>query len=231
MSSIPASAITSASPSFWQVIPLAPAATCIRASIGLLWVLICGRWATPAASQAAWMRAMLRSTLSMSMTAQGVPYSRAILAARVVVMEVSELARIPFAKAVPTFAKCTLGLFNLFAPHFELQPFVLGLGQFLLRLRQSVGGLIEALAILAEEIGVVKEALLLGDLGLQLGDGLGQRLQRVLLVEGQPSLRDAGRRDGSLLSRLFDGLRCRALHVGAALGQHVGVAAGIFEPT
>src|SRR6516164_5074700 len=32
------------------------------------------------------MRAMLRSTLSMSMTAQGVPYSRAILAARAVVM-------------------------------------------------------------------------------------------------------------------------------------------------
>src|SRR6185437_4353923 len=32
------------------------------------------------------MRAMLRSTLSMSMTAQGVPYSRAILAARGVVI-------------------------------------------------------------------------------------------------------------------------------------------------
>src|SRR5581483_3161239 len=86
MSSIPASAMISASPSFWQVMPRAPAATCILASIGLLWVLICGRLATPAASQAAWMRAILRSTLSMSMTAQGVPYSLAILAARGVVM-------------------------------------------------------------------------------------------------------------------------------------------------
>ena len=86
MSSIPASAITSASPSFWQVMPFAPALTCIVASRGLLWVLICGRLATPAASQAAWMRAMLRSTLSMSMTAQGVPYSLAIFAARGVVM-------------------------------------------------------------------------------------------------------------------------------------------------
>src|SRR6266536_1746541 len=86
MSSIPASAITSASPSFWQVMPLAPAAICIFASIGFLCVLICGRLATPAASQAAWIRAMLRSTRSMSMTAQGVPYSRAILAARGVVM-------------------------------------------------------------------------------------------------------------------------------------------------
>jgi hypothetical protein len=70
MSSMPASAITSASPSFWQVMPLAPAAICIFASIGLLWVLMCGRLATPAASQAAWIRAMLRSTRSMSITAR-----------------------------------------------------------------------------------------------------------------------------------------------------------------
>src|SRR6185437_12000106 len=86
MSSIPASAMISASPSFWQVMPFAPAATCSFASKGLLWVLICGRLATPAASQAAWIRAMLRSTLSMSITAQGVPYSFAILAARGVVI-------------------------------------------------------------------------------------------------------------------------------------------------
>src|SRR5215813_5003922 len=85
---MPASAITSASPSFWQVMPLAPAAICILASIGLLWVLMCGRLATPAAAHAAWTRAMLRSTLSISMTAQGVPYSRAILAARDVVIGV-----------------------------------------------------------------------------------------------------------------------------------------------
>jgi hypothetical protein len=55
---MPASAITSASPSFWQVMPLAPAAICILASIGLLWVLMCGRLATPAASQADCIRAM-----------------------------------------------------------------------------------------------------------------------------------------------------------------------------
>ena len=96
MSSIPAFAITSASPIFWQVMPLAPAATCIRASIGLLWVLICGRLATPAASQAAWIRAMLRSTRSMSMTAAGVPYSRAILAARGVVIGVTPFMLPPF---------------------------------------------------------------------------------------------------------------------------------------
>src|ERR1700679_3352368 len=86
MLSMPASAITSASPSFWQVMPLAPAATWSFASIGLLWVLICGRLATPAVSQAFCTLAMLRSTRSMSMTATGGPYSRAILAARGVVI-------------------------------------------------------------------------------------------------------------------------------------------------
>jgi hypothetical protein len=59
MSSMPAAAITSASPIFWQVMPLAPAATCSFASSGLLCVLMCGRLATPAASHWAWMRAML----------------------------------------------------------------------------------------------------------------------------------------------------------------------------
>jgi hypothetical protein len=83
---MPALAMISASPIFWQVMPLAPAATCIFAIVGFLCVLMCGRLATPASSQAFWIRAMLRSTLSMSMTAQGVPYSRAIFAARVVVM-------------------------------------------------------------------------------------------------------------------------------------------------
>src|SRR5690349_17841944 len=70
MSSIPASAMISASPSFWQVMPRAPAATCIFASTGLLWVLICGRLATPAASQAAWIRAMVRATLCTPLAAQ-----------------------------------------------------------------------------------------------------------------------------------------------------------------
>src|SRR4029077_3796227 len=134
MSSIPASAITSASPIFWQVMPWAPAATCIFASNGLLWVLMCGRLATPAASHAAWTRAMLRSTLSMSMTAAGVPYSRAILAARGGVI--------------------FLCLFNFFAQHFKLEPTVFGCVEFLLRLGDCRGGLIEFPAILHVEIGI-----------------------------------------------------------------------------
>src|SRR5262252_1840649 len=80
MSSRPPSTITSASPSFWQVMPLAPAAACILARIGLLCVLICGRLATPAASHSFCTRAMLRSTRSRSMTTAGVPNSLAISA-------------------------------------------------------------------------------------------------------------------------------------------------------
>ena len=129
---MPASAITSASPSFWQVMPLAPALICISASIGLLWVLMCGRLATPAASQAAWIRAMLRSTRSMSMTAQGVPYSRAIFAARGVVMVL--VSRLDLAGWVRAMTAYVLGLFYFFAQHFQLQPPVLGRGKFVLRL-------------------------------------------------------------------------------------------------
>src|SRR5580704_6141939 len=184
MSSIPASAITSASPSFWQVMPRAPALTCACASNGLLWVLICGRLATPAASQDACTRAMLRSTLSKSMTAQGVPYSLAIFAARGVVMG--------------------SGAFYLFTHHFKLQPAVLGFLQFVLSRRQRVRCLVEFLPILVVEIGIVKEPLLLGDLGLQFGYGLRQCFQRVLLVEIQLALRCAG--SSPSLER-FGGLR------------------------
>jgi hypothetical protein len=83
MSSSPPSTITSASPSFWQVMPRAPAATCILASTGLLCVLMCGRLATPAASHSLCTRAMLASTRSRSITTAGVPNSRAISVLRV----------------------------------------------------------------------------------------------------------------------------------------------------
>src|SRR3712207_7414614 len=49
---------------------------CILAMTGLLWVLICGRLARPTASSLDWSRAMLRSTLSRSITTAGVPNSR-----------------------------------------------------------------------------------------------------------------------------------------------------------
>src|SRR5437879_9944633 len=167
MSSIPASAITSASPSFWQVMPFAPAATCMVAMIGLLGVLICGRLATPAASQAAWMRAMLRSTRSMSITAQGVPYSRAILAARGVVMLFSLLETVGWVERSEThqsfqrlvhdgyrFAPPILRLLNLFPQNLKLQPPVFGGRQLFLRLRHRRGGRVDFLAILRVEVGI-----------------------------------------------------------------------------
>src|ERR1700694_19752 len=209
MSSMPASAITSASPIFWQVMPLAPAAICSFASIGLLWVLICGRLAPPAVSQAAGMRAMLRSTRSMSMTAAGVPYSRAILAARGVVIiqarSISLLALQDGLSASEThqtsitscddgyrFAQPILrSLFDFFTQHFKFQPPVLGLLQFLLCFCKRVRGLVEFLPIFLEQIGIVKMALLFCDFGLQFGDLLRQRLQCVLFVEIEPPLRCA----------------------------------------
>src|SRR6266700_6127676 len=213
MSSTPVSAITSASPSFWQVMPFAPASICIFASIGDLCVLICGRLSTSAASQAAWMRAMLRSTRSMSMTAAGVPYSRAILAASGVVMN--------------------SGLLNFLAQNFKFQPFVLGGGELILGDRDRSGRRVECLAILPVEIGIVKQALLLGDLRLQLGDRRRQLFQCVFLVEGQPALRrgsGGGRLRLALVLDFGGGLDHLALKIDAALGQHVGIAAGIFDP-
>src|ERR1700709_1222667 len=188
MSSISASAITSASPSFWQVMPLAPASIWSFASTGLLWVLICGRLATSAASQAAWIRAMLRSTRSMSMTAAGVPYSRAILAARGVVIRLTPFQhhrhcerkrRHPWrgkagmdcfvASLLAMTVKIirSLSLLYLFTQHFEVQPLVLGLLQFLLRICKRIGGGIKLLAVLFVKIGIVEDALLLGDFRLQ----------------------------------------------------------------
>ena len=133
------------------------------------------------------MRAMLASTRPMSITAQGVPYSRAILAASGVVIETSGYAssslraqrsnpsrgvkkewisssQVLLAMTVEIFYG--LCLLYLFAQHFELQPFVFGFGQFLLRLRQRIGGLVEFLPILLVEIGIVKEALLFCYFGL-----------------------------------------------------------------
>ena len=53
---MPAAAITSASPSFAQVTPIAPAAICIFAISGVLCAFECGRQATPLARQAATIR-------------------------------------------------------------------------------------------------------------------------------------------------------------------------------
>ena len=74
--------------------------------------------------------------------------------------------------------------------------------------------------------------LLLCDFGLQLCDGLGQRFQRVLFVEIQPALRAAedAPPDSLPCARRLRPFTAFALQIGAALRQHVGIAAGIFDP-
>ena len=69
---MPASTNTSASPSFAQQMPAAPASICKAATSGLLCVLACGRSATPAALAAACMRAMLASSRGRSTRTAGV---------------------------------------------------------------------------------------------------------------------------------------------------------------
>src|SRR6266571_5053790 len=59
-----------------------------------------------------------------------------------------------------------LGLFDRFTQHFKLQPPVLCLLQFPLGFCKLIRGLIELLAILLEQIGIIKMPLLVCDLGL-----------------------------------------------------------------
>ena len=75
-SSIPASAITSASCSVWQVMPAAPSSICRRAISTHLCVFTCGRLARPTRSQCSCQRARLASSRSRSTTAAGVAMSR-----------------------------------------------------------------------------------------------------------------------------------------------------------
>ena len=69
---MPAAAITSASPSFAHVTPIAPAAICICAISGVLCAFECGRHATPCARHVATIRAMLASITSRSTSSAGV---------------------------------------------------------------------------------------------------------------------------------------------------------------
>src|ERR1035438_8557399 len=164
------------------------------------------------------MRAMLRSTLSMSITAQGVPYPRAILAARGVVIK-STPVQCPrhceptgranarpmtgsakqsiypspvmdcfVAALLAMTAENILSLFYLFTQHFKFKPFVFSVFKFPLRFGERRRSRIELLPILRVEIGIVKDALPFGDLGLQFGDRLRQGFQRVLFVEIEPPL-------------------------------------------
>src|SRR5690606_9399969 len=69
---IPASAITSASPTVWTVTPLAPSSTCLSAQAALRCVLMWGRLASPARSQRSCQRARLESAMPASISTAGV---------------------------------------------------------------------------------------------------------------------------------------------------------------
>src|SRR6266436_2895311 len=117
---------------------------------------------------------MLRSTLSTSMTAQGVPYSRAILAASGVVIRFDSSYAVALRGTLRSvhlrvtaggsvILRCerlraskdgagVLRLFYLFAQHFQLQPAVFGGGELLLGCRDRGGSLLKLLAIFGVKI-------------------------------------------------------------------------------
>src|SRR5687767_10630515 len=68
----PPATIASASPSFAQQMPIAPASSCLRAMRGVLWALACGRTAHPVRRDHSAMRAMFRSSTAASTTSAGV---------------------------------------------------------------------------------------------------------------------------------------------------------------
>src|SRR3981189_3375513 len=135
-------------------------------------------------------------------------------------------------RSYPTGLGYGLGLFDFFTQHFKFQPFVLCLLQILLRFRKCIRGLIEFLAIFLVEIGIVKVPLLFCDFRLQFGNRLGPCFPRMLFVEIEPALRGARRRAslGALCGLDRGGLYRVALQIRTALRQHVGIAAGIFDP-
>ena len=75
MSRIPPAAITSASETFAQVTPIAPAASSSWAIAGVLWHFSCGRHCTPRAAQVAAILRIFASMRSRSMHSRGVSRS------------------------------------------------------------------------------------------------------------------------------------------------------------
>src|SRR5919202_585397 len=118
---------------------------------------------------------------------------------------------------------------QLLAPQFERQPFVLGGGELRFRGRERRRRPVEGGPVAAVEAGIGETGLQPRDLGLQGLDLSGERLQRVLLVEGKPgpAVR-AGARPGPRRRLALDRLRRR--NAPAALGEYVRVAARIFGP-
>ncbi len=97
---------------------------------------------------------------------------------------------------------------ELLAQELELEPAMLGRREIGLGSRERRGGLLEQAGIAAVERRIGQDVLQPGDPGLELGHPAGQRLEVVLLVEGEPApgrgaagRRAPGRRAGARPSR------------------------------
>ena len=77
---MPASTMTSASPTFWQTMPMAPAASCILAISGILCVFVCTRRGMSHLSHAACVSRIFFLRISRSMVSAGVSRSCMVMA-------------------------------------------------------------------------------------------------------------------------------------------------------
>src|ERR1700733_14044097 len=80
------------------------------------------------------------------------------------------------------------GALDLLAQNLELQPFLFRRGQFRLGGGERSRCRVERLAVARIETGISEPLMQRSHLGLQLEHGLGQRFERVLLVEAEPAL-------------------------------------------
>ncbi|MNL64086.1 hypothetical protein D3C87_1882670 [compost metagenome] len=77
---------------------------------------------------------------------------------------------------------------DFLAQHFQLQPFLLHLGQLFAQLFHLGSQLVEACRVLGEEVGIGHLLFSQSDLGFGLFHFLGNVLQRELLLVGEFSL-------------------------------------------
>ena len=132
---MPPAAITSASPSFAQVTPCAPARSSMCASAGVLSALVCGRQPTPARRNVPAIRAMLRSIVGKSSSSAGVSSS----------CFGRPTAQVCMAMSASRLLRRRLGAPGMAVPeavHFDQLPVAAELGRVLRGEVEGVGGLV-----------------------------------------------------------------------------------------
>src|SRR5271170_653436 len=125
-----------------------------------------------------------------------------------------------------------VGASEFFTQDFKLQPVLFRRRNALLQAPKGSSGFLEGGAIARIELGLVQRCLPCVGFSSKRSDGLRQSVERVLILETHTPLRGLafGYRSRFLGYSLRFTLGCLANQVRAALGQHVAIASGIFDP-